>query len=532
MRKEIGMGTQILPSQLSQRFQNGEVLTSSELIAHLTKSGESDQNARQIIGRLAKAGTIWRSSDLRLPRNERLFAAAPFRSDPDFIAAVGKKLQGTSRHGLARCLSVLGTRFVLNKVDALRLLAVSPTRDANGREQRRLYESELAGLLELGVEVIHEGTALEALRLSNAPDHINADEAALRAAQNLRKEALLARVLIERMRQQNILAWNQVEVADTATPYVAFNGQVFTASGFCYLAPLVRWSSQKKPIPCPVVVDCYHDRCTVSQVSSFSQRLGRASNRGKSTMKVLGIVAAREFDREAWDEAKRLGFMAINLRQTFGNEALDLMAQIEEVVQDVVQGAKAKGPKAKFGEFARMIIDLKTNPIVTTIRSIGFEALAGLVLGSQGYNTRLELGRVVPWENTKRDVDVFGIRGDELRIIECKAHHRRRSLTPDEIKKFFTETVPALKRWLRDNQQPFTSCVAEIWTTGPKGHDAGDTLHKLDRPKADQWGVARIQEITKLLPASIKNRALELLNSIATADENTIDEDGMLDDEE
>jgi hypothetical protein len=79
----------------------------------------------------------------------------------------------------------------------------------------------------------------------------------------------------------------------------------------------------------------------------------------------------------------------------------------------------------------------------------------------------------VPWQQTTRDVDVFGIRGDELHIIECKAYHGKKSISREDVRKFFTETVPALKGWLRTHNRPFERCIAEIWTTGHKGKDVG-----------------------------------------------------------
>jgi hypothetical protein len=79
--------------------------------------------------------------------------------------------------------------------------------------------------------------------------------------------------------------------------------------------------------------------------------------------------------------------------------------------------------------------------------------------------------------NTIWDVDVFAIRGDdELRVIECKAYHRRKSLLDSDAEKFFTGTVPAHKKWLNSNDRHFNRCTADIWTTGPKGKNAERAL--------------------------------------------------------
>jgi hypothetical protein len=504
--------------QLSQYFGNDEILTSSELIQRLCQSGFSEDNARQSIRRHAGLSGVWRSSNLKLPRNGRLFALAAFRKDKAFLGAIGKKLQAANRQALARCLSVLEQRPAVNKVDVLRLLAVSPT-PATRQPQTltRMYNGELAALRELGVDVIHPGTVLEALRSPVQPTP-DADAAAAVAAQNLRKEAIIARVLVDRMRQQNVLAWNGAEFPEPATPYVEFNGQVFTASGFSYLSPLVRWKQNAgKPTPCPVLIDCYYDQCTLSQVASFVQRIQRVAHRGESRMGVLAVIAARDFTTEAWENARHNGFMAINLRQAFGSEALDVMAQIEGLIQHVNYGRESVSQEKEFDHLTDMIGELKVNPVVVSLRAIGFEILTGFALRSLGCE-QVELGRSVPWQQTTREVDVFGMRGDELHIIECKAYHSKKSISPDEVRKFFTETVPALKRWLRINNRPFERCTAEIWTTGLKGKDAGDTLYALARPSTDEWGIARIEEISGRLPKSIHSRSMELLSSIATTE--------------
>ena len=338
----------------------------------------------------------------------------------------------------------------------MRLLAVAPGSTLQQRRTLgRLYEGELAGLRELGVELIHTGTPLEALRYPIRPDGVDVNAAAVEAAQSLRKEAILARVLVDHMRQQNLLAWNRIEVPEPTTPYTVFNNQVFTAWGFSYLSPLVYWKPHAStPTACPVVIDCYHDQCTPSHVASFAQRLQRVANRGTAQHRILGVIGARDFQRGAWDEARRKGFIVINFRQLFGEEALNVMAQIEELIRNVTGEREMTQQNTSFGDFARQIRDLKTNPVVAILRAIGFEALTALLLRSQGYE-RVELGRIVPWEQATRDVDVFGMKGDELRIVECKACHRKKSISPGDVRKFFTETVPATKLWLRSNNQAF-----------------------------------------------------------------------------
>lgn len=504
-----------------------DVLLSSELIALLRADGASEANARQKLRRTANSDGIWRSERLRLPKDERLFSRRAFVGTLEFYDRLGKKLLASNRNGLARCLEALGSRQVLHKTDLMRLLAVSEAgtgRDSEGA--RRLYRQELAGLEEIGATVLHRNTVLECVVGPRVDDGADLDELANRAAAAVRKESVLARILADRLRRQNMFSWDRVEWPDPARPYAVFNGQVFSTFAFSYLSPLVRWKKDaKNPTPCPVLFDVYVGRCVLSHVLSFLQRIDRATLRGRSHLPVLGVIAASDFDREAWLTARRRGLMTVSLRQAFGDEAIEAMVLVEELLHGLSTRRSSAKAKRDFLQFAHLLQELKTNPIVTAIRSIGFEALTGLTLRTLGYDS-VELGRVAPWQNTTRDIDAFGMRGDELRVVECKAYHRSKSLAAEDVTKFFTQAVPALKKLLRVQGRVFTSCTAEIWTTGPLGRQAREALHTLQRPGRDIWELRALEAVQELLPASIRERGKELLSNIAMAqtDEHATDE--------
>lgn len=467
---------------------------------------------------------FWRSENLRLARDERVFATATTVGTPGFLAAVGDKPRQAGRLGIARCLAALGQFHVLHKIEVLRFLAVSPEATPSGNGGiRRFYDKELVGLKELGVRVVHENSALESLVSPAIPDHVDANEVALIAFRRLRDSALVTRILADHFRRQNVLAWNRVEMPDFDKPYVTFNGQVFSGFGFCYLSPLVRWKKDAdQPTPCPVLIDCYHNVCAQSHVESFAQRIERATIRGKNRLPVLGLVAARDFDRDAWNDARKRGLMTVSLRQQFGDEALDAMVMIESLMHGLGR-TEELAPEDRFEEFSELLTKLKTNPVVVALRSIGFEALAGLILRAEGYE-QVELGRIVPWRETTRDVDVYGIRGDELKVIECKAYHRRKSVLGEDVRKFFGQTVPALKAWLRERDRSFSHCAAEIWTTGPLGNEARDELYGMKRPKQNDWKMRRAEDLIDRIPAPLRRRSVELLRAIALTDGDDSDE--------
>lgn len=516
-RKPVASVTLARPigNRLAKYLDRGQVLTSSELVERLKHEGASDANARQIISRNSNTNGVWRSEELRLARDERLFAEKQFVGTPAFLIAVGEKLRKTSRQGFARCVIALAKDAVLHRVNVIRLLAAPTEMEMSDNPPRGvLYENELAGLRELGVRLIQRDTALESIVAPGDMDSEELDSLANQGAQQLRYEALLTRILVERLRRQNMLSWNRVELPDVETPYTLFNRQLFSAYGFSYLSPIVRWKEgAASPTPCPVLIDCYHDVCATPQVQSFLQRIERATIRRRRRLPTLGLIAARDFDADAWKLARHHGLMTVSFRQMFGDEALNAMAQVEQLMNGLGRESPADGQR-RFEGIAKLLDDLKTNPVIRDLRSIAFEAISALILRSQGFES-VELGRIVPWQETTRDVDVFAVRGDELRIIECKAYHRKKSISGEEVRKFFTQTVPALKQWMRQTDRRFSTCTASIWTTGPIGKDAGDTLYKLPRSNGDVWDIRRMSDLYDDIPRNIRERSIQLLESIA-----------------
>jgi hypothetical protein len=350
------------------------------------------------------------------------------------------------------------------------------------------------------------------------------DALAHEAADHIRYEILLARILVERLRRQNMLSWNLVNLPDISTPYVVFNGQAFSGYGFSYLSPLVHWKKDAKaPTSCPVLIDCYHGVCTLPQVDSFRQRIERATVRRKRRMPVLAVIAARDFQQDAWRQARRNGLMTVSFRQVFGDEALNTMVQVERLLGGFSNSSLDES-RRRFSKVAKLMEDLKTNPVIADLRAISLEALCALIIQTQGYSSP-ELGRVVAWQNTTRDVDVFAIRGDdELRVVECKAYHRRKSILDSDVRKFFTETVPALKAWLRRTDRCFKRCTAEIWTTGPKGKNAELALKELTPSRGDKWKLRRMRDMHEDIPKRIRRRSIDLLETIALTDTKDPDE--------
>jgi hypothetical protein len=504
-----------------------EVVTSTELKHRLVKLGYTDDNARQVIRRVfGQDPAFWRSEALQLPGGIRLYARREFHRRREFYGQIGRIL-GEHRPGLARCLSKLATVGVLNRVQACKLLA-SPTQPGPSRAYPH-FDSELKALRELGVQVIREGTAFEYLLGAGRKPNDLSEQLASDAVTLLRKESLLARILIERYRRQNLVSWGGAEFPERDKHSVVFNDQLFTARGFCHLGPirrLVEVADGTRSVATPVLFDVHAGRCTPADVESFLERAERATCRGPRRHPWLGVIAAREFAQPAWKLARSRGLITVNFRQMFGDEALEAMARVEQVIEAFQHDADPDAGRESFLSFASSLEELKANPVVVDLRSIGFELLTGMGLRSKGFE-RVKFGLLVPYKDTVRDVDAYGELGDDAWLVECKAYHSKKMITPDDVSKFVTETVPSfVKWWTQVNGRPLERCHAHIWTTGRVGSEAKRKLERTKLHRSVDGKLLGPDDILALLPSGIRERCTKMLASIAMTDEVGDDEAG------
>jgi len=508
-----------LDGRVAKLLKAGEIVPSAEVVRRLLEHGMKDVAARKLMQRESESGKIWRSNHLKLTANERLFALPRTVGSSGFLSEIQKRLKDKDRRGLARCLQALRNRRVLHWITASRLLAVSPTRTPESdRAKRPTFVEELAALVELGAKVVHEGVpATFSLVLPWTEEQESIEQEVISNSKILAVDSAVCKLLCNTLAQQNVLGWNQIELPTEETAYTLFNGHVFSAHGYSYLAPLTRSNSgSRQIIPCPVVVDCYSEVIPKSHVESFIERTLRATHRGDAPQSVLAIIAAKGFEADAWKLAKSSGLMVINLSQLYGEVALDAMVIVDELLRKVSLGANDVD-EPELSKFSGLLEEMKNNPIVSTLRSIALEVVCALVLASDGFHDP-QIGKLVKWKDTMRDVDVFASRGNELCVVECKAHRRGKSVTDSEISKFFEETVPALKKWMKETERRFKHCRAEIWTTGSISSDAKKFLASLPKPASDHWEIRTMDDLKDTLPDSVRKRILELTNTISIGD--------------
>jgi len=502
-------------SDLRKHIGPNEVVTSSVLIGRCAASGISQSHARQIVRRGSVRDGIWRSEKLALASNGRIFARREFVGSTDFIERVLQLLQ-RERPGLFR----LAQKILVDEIALTphaRMLLASPLSPKKAKFPG--FEAEIAALEEVKFGKLEaKDTIGERFTLQSLVGTPNSSAASLKAQTSFQIEIALTDILLDHFRRQNFIAWNRFVSKDFREGLLPFNNYPFFAASFSWLSPLLRWEKErKKPKPTPVVFHVSSTNCRLWDVDGFITRMDRAAYEKTSRFKLLGVIAAPDFDLDAWAKAKDAGLIMINFRQLFGDHAFEAIVQVQQLLKNVA-GDSAKAEEEGYRELAKMIESLKTNPFIADLKALAFEALAGFLVKNHGWE-EVQLNLKVPFElpegMTDREIDVSGQKNswDEVCIIECKAEAATKTLDEAYVRRFFTETVPAFLKAKCTVKNP-SHCRAEIWTTGIVSDSAKEALSELALKKFIQPELVGRDQLIQQLPPTLESTK-RLLQTIA-----------------
>jgi hypothetical protein len=270
----------------------------------------------------------------------------------------------------------------------------------------------------------------------------------------------LTSFLFRDFQKQNQIAWGSASSVDAEHIY---NGQWFSAHGYSWLRPL-RHFLEGTAIPCPTVFDVRAEAASLADVEAFCARIKRAGDRPRSKLRLLGVMAARFFEPDAFVLGKEYGLILVNLQQSIGDEALETLAIIDKILA-VEPTAVAPAATA---DFVDLFKKLRYHPQAKNLAGLAFESFSASVLQANGWSD-VRTNLAVPFRRgtgaTSRDVDVSGRQGDRYLIVECKAHAGTKPVERDDVLKFFDETAPSFLKYMAP-RQPVKTLQAEFWTTG------------------------------------------------------------------
>lgn len=460
--------------------------------------------ARQAISRAAQKDLIWRSEHLQLPGGGRLYARHSFAGQERFLQQVRPLL--ANRPGIARVLDEMLRSPAIHHDTVAKLLAA--TLDPEKYPDQRPIADELLVLAELGIGKV-DTLGNTTPRLVRPAIHGKDESMAWghRLAGRKLLDQQLTKLLLQTYKRQNVVSWGYEPAADAEHQY---NGQWFSAHGYCWLRPLVTVRKGAEPAPCPAVFDVRSTAARLADVEAFAARVKNAGYRPNSDLRILGIMAARFFEPDAFAKGKSLGFVMVNFHDEIGDEALEALAAVEKIVTASPETA------AERPDFIDLFTKLRYHPQAKELASLAFEGFTAAVAQADGWaNVHSNLAvRFGDEENgTWRDVDVSGQRGDHHLAIECKAYGRAKALEVGDVTKFFKQTVPSyLKRFSQTKK--VTGLTAEIWTTGVVTDECKAKLAEIqaDASSTHRYALRGAREI--VIPTAVASLE-KLLTSIA-----------------
>jgi hypothetical protein len=194
--------------------------------------------------------------------------------------------------------------------------------------------------------------------------------------------------------------------------------------------------------------------------------------------------------------------------------AFEALLQAQEFLKNVA-GEPLRAEDIHYEKFTETLENLKTNPLVVELRSLGFESVSGLIMRSEGYEN-IQLNLKVRLKNgQEREADVTGDKsgGEKLFILECKAEAANKPLDSSYVRKFYTETVPAYVASKQNGN--LLECRAEIWTTGVISSDAQNALNETKLNPLIKPALLSREDIKNRVPKKLAS-CKRLLEAIST----------------
>ena len=484
---------------LSPHIGFGEIISSGELTRRIcAATGTGPVAARQLISRSKRDPGIW-VLPIPLPGRGRLFALRDSVQDEAFYYEVADLLR-ERRPGIARTIRALLRHEVLLRPEAQKLLA-SPSLPTKSRTPT--YDREIGFLVDLKFcRVDGQNTALERIVLARLAGTVESHTSARVRRARAIVETHLAAMLVDQLKKQGVVSWTGGAIPHSATASITFNNHVFSAHGFSFLDSMMRRATGMKPKPGSMLLDVLARPSDVEDVAGFIHRLSRVGGNPNARLQLLGVLAAYDFTREAWQLAKQKGLWTINLKQSLGDAALSALAQTETLLR-IAGLPMAPDHGAAADEFAKLasgLDALKVHPYVSDLRALGFEAICAVLMSAGGWYEP-QLGALFSADGVERDVDVLGKRngGRDIYLVECKAEHEAKELEPEYVNKFFKETVPTALKAFPDTQ----SCLAELWTTGRVGERAREAFARLKVRETICAKIVDRDEILRRIPPTL-----------------------------
>lgn len=192
---------------------------------------------------------------------------------------------------------------------------------------------------------------------------------------------------------------------------------------------------------------------------------------------VLPIFVSVEYSKKAYEELKSHGIMPVTLRQLFGQEAVELLGEIRDLLKDI--GNKLSQDTNAFTSIVQKI----RQEVGSNSNTLGhlFElAVAHMVRSVEVGDVKMNKKVIDSETNNSAEIDVLveNESKSEILVIECKSKAKRGILNEKQVKLWATERISLIFKCLK-SEYPDKNIRFELWTNGILHSSAIEWLESL-----------------------------------------------------
>lgn len=234
------------------------------------------------------------------------------------------------------------------------------------------------------------------------------------------------------------------------------------------------FSAGGKIVPAFILADVLIGREAEEEYVNFFIEKIKILNSQKNLSKFIPFLIVDSVSPQALTLLKKNGVVIGFVNKLFGYEYSDLLKALINTITNAGAILK-KNPEVYLDLIAKLnkLVDGKTN----NLRGDLFELAVGF------YHSRLcrslDIGKQINFEGSRKEMDVFAVYTDEIKVAECKGYKNK--VTKDEVEVWLSEKLFVLRKWIIDQPAYDNKNITfEFWSTG--GFD-DDAIEKLEYAK-------------------------------------------------
>lgn len=204
-------------------------------------------------------------------------------------------------------------------------------------------------------------------------------------------------------------------------------------------------------------------------VNFFIEKI-KILNAQKNLSKFIPFLIVDSVSTNAFQLLKKNGIVIGFVNKLFGYEYSDLLKALINTITNAGAILK-KNPEVYLDLITKLnkLVDGKTN----NLRGDLFELAVGF------YHSRLcrslDIGKQINFEGNRKEMDVFAVYTDEIKVAECKGYKNK--VSKDEIEVWLSEKISIVRKWIIDQHAYDNKNITfEFWSTGGYEDDALEKL--------------------------------------------------------